>query len=442
MAKRSTYENDKELTKKQIAVSRRQQQQRRRVLIGVGVVVALVLGVALAGVYDQLVAKPGRPVATVNGVRIRADQYENRVLYERFSLDGIQRNLQAQLASLDPEDPTSQFLNSYYQQLASQIFQQRLGLDQQVVNTLVEEELARQRAAELGLTVSEDDVNETIRARVATMSGYLTESQATVIASTAQAVTATAETFTPTPIPTATPTLTATIVITITPEVPTPAPLPTRHIITDQEFTEDYANYISILTDETGVDNAEYRSIVRAGLLLDKVREYIADQVPAEAEQTNVSHIQVDTREEAVAVLDRLNAGEDFALVASEVSTDTQTAANGGELGWFVKQELEPVFGPVFETAAFSLSPGEYSDPISGPMGWHIVTVNERAVRLLSERQLQAQQQQAFSDWVTQAMESDGVEILWDPEMAPPDPLLDQVGSGLPQGGVPIPSGQ
>lgn len=446
MAKRSKLEQKKELTKKQIALSRRQQKQRRQVLLGVGVVVALVLGVALAGLYDQLIAQPARPVASVNGTRIRIDQYQSRVLFERFTLDGIQRNLQGQLAVLDPEDPTSQFLAQYYQQIASQIYQQRLGLDQQVVNDVVQEELARQQAAELGLTVSEDELNETIRSRVAAMSGYLTESQATAIASTAAAVTATAETFTPTPQPTATPTLTATVVTTgtpaVSPEIPTPGPTPTRHIITDEEFNQDYANYLDLLSEEIGVTEAEYRTIVRAGLLVSKVGQHFADQVPTEAEQTNVSHIQVDTQEEAQAAFDRLEASEDFALVASEVSTDTLTAEDGGEVGWFMEGELEPIWGPIFERAAFSLSPGEYSDPISSPAGWHIVKVNERLVRPLSERQLQNRQQQAFSDWVTESMQSDGVEILWEPDMPPPDPLLEGGAAGLPAGGIPASGGQ
>jgi parvulin-like peptidyl-prolyl isomerase len=435
MAKRTKHE--KEPTKKQIALSRRQKKQKRQVLIGVGVVVALVLGVALAGLYDQLIAKPARPVAVVNGVRIRADQYQNRVLYERFILDGVLRNLQTQLSLLDPEDPANEFLTSYIQQYANQVYQQRLGVDQQALDDLVEEELVRQKAAELNLAVSEDEVNETIRAQVAAQSGFLTESQATAIASTAVAVTATAETFTPTPEPTATPTLTTTLVTTDTspaaPEIPTPEPTPTRHIITDDEFGQDYATYLSTLKEQLGITEAEYRGIVRARLLVDKVVEYFADQTPTEAEQTNVSHIQVDTQEEAQAVSERLDAGEDFALVATEVSTDTITAADGGELGWFTEGDLAFRFGMVFEEAAFSLEPGEYSQPISSPLGWHIVKVNERGMRKLNEYQLQTQQQQAYSDWLSEATNSEGVEILWEPDMAPPDPFLEQ-SSGLPSG--------
>jgi hypothetical protein len=351
------------------------------------------------------------------------------------------QNLQTQLAMLNPEEPANEFLAQYYQQIANQASQQRIGVDRQTLDDMLEEELVRQKATELELTVSEDELEEAVRARVAAMAGFLTETQATAIASTAAAVTATAETFTPTPEPTATPTLTVTLVSTTTQdassEIPTPAPTPTRHIITEDEFNQNYADYLSLLKEQTGLDEAGYRRIVEAGLLTNKVYQYFADQESTEAEQVSVSHIQLDAQEDARATLDRLEGGEDFALVASEVSTDTFTAANGGELGWFLEGELESRFGNVFEVAAFSLSPGEYSDPISSPVGWHIVTVNERAVRPLSNYQLQARQQQAYTNWLQEAQSAEGVEILWEPEMAPPDPLLEG-SANLPASGIPL----
>jgi parvulin-like peptidyl-prolyl isomerase len=434
----------KELTRKQIAVSRREREQRQRVLIGLGIVAALILGVAMAGVYDQLIAKPRRPVAVVNDVSIRADIYQNRVRYERFLLDNMIQNLQTQLALLDPEDPANEFLVQYYGQFAEQARQQRLSVDQQTVDNMIEEELVRQKAAEEGLSVSEDELNETIRAQIAGMSGFLTETQATAAASTAIAATATAETFTATPDPTSTPTLTITLVTTATPtlvpEFPTPAPTPTRHIITQEEFSQDYANYLNLLKEQTGLTEAGYRQLIQAGLLVNKVRQYFADQVPTEAEQFNVSHIQVDTEEEAQTAMERLGAGEDFALVASEVSTDTFTAANGGELGWLMEGDLASQYGSAVEEAALSLSPGAYSQPISSTVGFQIILVNEREVRPLSKSRLGSLQQQAYFDWLQEARTAEGVKTLWEADMAPPDPLLE-TSTGVPSGGVPS-SGQ
>jgi parvulin-like peptidyl-prolyl isomerase len=440
MAKR-TKQQSKEPTKKQIAVSRREKQQQMKVFIGLGILAALILVIALVAVADQFIIKPGRPVAVVNEVPVRTDEYQRRVLYQRLTLDTVLQNLRAQLALIDPEDPANGFLVQYYQQIESQASQQRLGVDRQTLDDMVNEELMRQEAAELGLTVSGDELDEAIRARIASMSGFLTETQATAVASTAAAVTATAESFTPTPEPTPTPTLATSTATTDAPteipEIPTPAPTPTRHIITDEEFSTDYADYLSLLKEQTGLGEVEYRQVIEAGLLAEKVFQYFADQVPTEAEQINVSHIQVDTEEEAQAVLERLDAGEGFALVATEVSTDTLTAASGGELGWFLEGELAPRLGLAVEEAALALNPGEYSQPISSGIGWHIVLVNERTVRPLTDFQLQTRQQQAYSDWLEEARNTEGVEITWEPDMAPPDPLFES-SANFPAGGIPL----
>lgn len=436
MAK-SKRQKPKEPTKKQIAVSRREREQRHRIFIVLGIVVALVLGIALAGLYDQLIAKPSRPVAVVNDAPIRTDDYQDRVRYQRFLLDARLQSLQTLLARINPEEPGNEFVVQYYGQLSDQTQQQRLVVDQQTVDDMVEEELAQQKAAEEGLSVSEDEVDEAIRAGIASMSGFLTGTQATAVASTAVAATATAETFTATPEPNSTPTLTVTLVTTATPEIPTPAPTPTYHIITEEEFSQDYANYLDLLKEQTGLSEAQYRQTIKAGLLLGNVRQHFADQVPTEAEQVNVSHIQLDTQEEAQAALERLDAGEEFALVASEVSTDTFTAANGGELGWVLEGDLASRYGPEVEETAFSLSPGEYSQPISSTVGFHIIIVNERGLRPLDEFRLQAEQQQAYFEWLQEARSAEGVETLWEPDMAPPDPLFEQ-SSGLPAGGAPF----
>jgi parvulin-like peptidyl-prolyl isomerase len=421
---------EKELTRKQVARSRREKQQQKKVFIGLSIVAVLIVGIALAGTLDQFFLKPSRPVAIVNGVSIRTDAYQRRVLYERYVLDTFLQNIQSQLSLIDQQDPSSAFLVQYYQQLANQAQQQRMVVDRQALDDMVDDELVRQKAAELGLTVSQDELNDAIRTRIAGMAGALTEKQATAVASTAVAATATADTFTPTPQPTATPTLTATTVTTttptITPEVPTPGPTPTPHVITDDEFNKDYSNYLGILKDQTGFSEAEFRQLIETGLLTDKVRQYFADQVPTEAEQADISDIKVDTEEQAQSALKRLDAGEDFAVVATDVSTDTVSAAKGGELGWYLKDELVASLGQEIADTAFSLEPGKYSQPISYGGAWYIIEVNDRGVHPLDDYQLQASQQQAYSDWLQQARSSDSVKILWKADMAPPDPLYPQ----------------
>ncbi len=74
-------------------------------------------------------------------------------------------------------------------------------------------------------------------------------------------------------------------------------------------------------------------------------------------------------RARAQAVLDELRAGGDFAALAQTHSQDQASAAAGGELGRVVKGQTVPAF----EAALFALSPGETSDVVETPFGFHII---------------------------------------------------------------------
>ncbi len=90
----------------------------------------------------------------------------------------------------------------------------------------------------------------------------------------------------------------------------------------------------------------------------------------------NASHILVETEEEATALIERLDAGESFADLAQEASSDS-SAANGGELGWFTSGMMVPEF----EAAVIALEVGEVSAPVQTQFGWHVVTMNDTRLR-------------------------------------------------------------
>ncbi len=91
-------------------------------------------------------------------------------------------------------------------------------------------------------------------------------------------------------------------------------------------------------------------------------------------DEIKVSHILVDTEEKAKAAKKKLNKGAKFADVVKEFSTDQQSKASGGTLGYFTQGQMVPEF----ETKAFAMKVGEISDPVKTPFGWHIIKLEDK----------------------------------------------------------------
>lgn len=91
-------------------------------------------------------------------------------------------------------------------------------------------------------------------------------------------------------------------------------------------------------------------------------------------DEVRARHILVEEEAQAIAVRERLEAGEEFAEIAREVSQDPGSARNGGDLGFFTAGRMVAPFSE----AAFALEPGEVSEPVETQFGWHVIKVEER----------------------------------------------------------------
>lgn len=84
-----------------------------------------------------------------------------------------------------------------------------------------------------------------------------------------------------------------------------------------------------------------------------------------------------EAEDKVKAVIARLKKGEDFAKVASEVTEDPSGKANGGDLGYFTKDQMVPEFSEV----AFKLDKGQISEPVKTQFGWHVIKVEDKRVK-------------------------------------------------------------
>ncbi|MDE1883515.1 MAG: peptidylprolyl isomerase [Rhodospirillales bacterium] len=125
-------------------------------------------------------------------------------------------------------------------------------------------------------------------------------------------------------------------------------------------------------------------------------RDYAGKPGP---EQVDARQILVPTQAQAEAIIAQLNKGANFAQLAVKDSIDPG-AKNGGELGWFSKDEMVPAFAD----AAFALRKGEYTKtPVQTQFGWHVI-LNEghRTAPTPAFADVQDQIRQKLTDQVVQ----------------------------------------
>lgn len=414
-------------TKKHLARLERERLQRRYILISTIVIVILVVGLLGYGLINEYVIKPNQAVLKVGEDKVTVQDF---VAVARFNgqqiINNYIQNLQlAQFYGFD-----SSYYESFRQQAQSALDKDVLG--ERTLNNLIEDLLIRQEAKRRGITVSEEE----ILAEIQSQFGYYPRGTPTPLptypvipTSTLSAtqlallpptptVTATPETTPTEAIPaTATNTVTPTLEITATPTAsPTPDQSPTPTLTatpyTEELFQQNYAQVIQEF-EANGVPEKTIRWIIESQLYRQKVRAAILAELGLQKiqEQVWARHILVADEETAKQVIERLNAGEDFAALAKELSTDTASAQQGGDLGWFGRGKMVAEF----EAAAFSLDIGAISQPVQSTSGWHIIQVLGHEDRALSESEYLQLEDQKFQEWLDAQRQATEIEIndIW-----------------------------
>ena len=151
---------------------------------------------------------------------------------------------------------------------------------------------------------------------------------------------------------------------------------------------------------DSGLKLGEFRQKVKAELLEEKVSNYFLYVAPTTEPQAHVRWIVVADVAEGEQVLDRLNAGEDFAAVAKEVSQDTTTGELGGEREGFWPRGAFPT--EEMEDFLFDAQPGQRSEVIDTPLGAYIVELLQRDETLaLSEQGRQIVSAREMNAWLS-----------------------------------------
>ena len=149
--------------------------------------------------------------------------------------------------------------------------------------------------------------------------------------------------------------------------------------------------------------------------------------VMAPVQQTRARHIlikvnelvsEADARHKIAGLHERIRNGAKFEELARLFSQDG-SASKGGDLGWLYPGDTVPEF----ERAMDLLKPGELSEPVRSPFGYHLVQVLERQVQEASADRKRASVRQilkerkmdeAYQDWLRQERDRAYVELRLD----------------------------
>lgn len=170
--------------------------------------------------------------------------------------------------------------------------------------------------------------------------------------------------------------------------------LSTGFTIKDDVFKEKYDELKAMLEEDTetktmydtiGVTDAFLEKQVQGSILMEEFTNTVNGMIDAETArleelyktepvQVSARHILVADEETAAEVKTKLDAGEDFAELVTQYSTDTGSVATGGDLGYFPRG----VMVAEFEEAAFTQPIGEIGEPVQSSFGYHIIKVEDR----------------------------------------------------------------
>ncbi len=150
--------------------------------------------------------------------------------------------------------------------------------------------------------------------------------------------------------------------------------------VSDEEVKETLDSY--------GYDDTQAaRDAIRASLILTKLEEeYFELEIPLSAEQRYIMAMFLESEEQAIDVSARIEAGEDekFGEIAGELSLESTTKENSGDLGWRPKKVLDNLLGTsaldsyVFNCQVGVLSQPIYDEEMTKSLGYWLIKVLEK----------------------------------------------------------------
>ncbi len=485
--------------KRRVSRREREARQRRFLYWGMGIATGLIVLALGVGLVNEYFIKPRHVLATVDGTDIRRRDY-----WKVRSVDLInQISLYQQYAQISDQSQQQQYLS-----LAQQAATELDGLwgstktDDDTLQKMIDDQVYLKHLDDFGISITDQDVTDYIDQQFQPSEApiFTPTPSPTLIPERAAWATQTAEAeLTPTPgaaspeaspaagspaagTPVGSPDATpiagegspegvasstgseATPIVDSSPQATpaaspqaSPAGSPEASPATTPEVSPTpnqdqarqtaeagFSDYKDVVFDKSHMSENDYeRLIVRPAIARQRIQEQLQAPIGQTAEQVHAAHILVDTKDLADQIYSEVTANNaDFSEIAKNQSTDTSTAPNGGDLGWFTRGEMVKEF----EDAAFSLQPGQISQPVHTQFGWHIIKViDHQQDRPMTDDQISKLKDSTVQNWLDQAKASMKIssdikptptpasETFVPPADAPPLPTATLAPEGSPE---------
>jgi parvulin-like peptidyl-prolyl isomerase len=334
------------MTKKQRSRASREARTNQLLILGAAAVGLLVVGVLAFGYVIENVIKPRQAVAYVNSVPISVGDLDARYSY----------------FLLAPE------------------YESYTVTQEQALGQLVRERLVAQEAERLGLSISEEEIDQAVEI----VFGF--DRQAAANAALTQTSTLT-------------PALTG---------------------VTEEEYNQRFEAYVDNVLDPSGLGINGFRRMLELYRLESEITDLLAADITT-AEQVNMRYFSFSTLDEAIAVIAQLDTGDDWETIVEEIEADETSSAYGSELVWRTQIYLTTQFGEDVSQVIMDTAVGERTDPLAGAYGnYYLFEVVAREERELDELMLAFEQERAFYDWLELQMENVEYVGEWQERMTPP----------------------
>jgi foldase protein PrsA len=195
-----------------------------------------------------------------------------------------------------------------------------------------------------------------------------------------------------------------------------------KYKVTDKELNDKIdqlkadlgSNFESTLAQYGYKSEADLKKTMKLGMMQEKAamkdvkvtEKELKDYYDSYQPEIKARHILVADEKTANEVKKKLDGGAKFEDVAKEYSTDTASAQNGGDLGWFGAGKMDPDF----EKAAYALKVNEISPPVKTQFGYHIIQLTDKKEKksydeMKKDIEYQVKSSKLTSDSINKAME-------------------------------------